>query len=226
MRILKLWGAALVLAVAVSGCGMSSYLTSNQNQNSTTVILSDNNYSVVGNVEASVSSTYIFGIGGLGKKALYGNAMSKLSEYANLTGSQALINISTKTHVQSLLIWSRYTVVTRGTVIEFHDKPEKKVENKPVQVDLAITSIPEKVAEQTESPAQQPVKAKIKGQARYKDYLDRAADIDSAIRYRKIKEAKILMNELESWYNSYEEPNSIIEENLESLQRTLNNLDK
>ncbi len=114
--------------ILISGCGFSNYLTHNQNQNSTTVILSENNFSIVRTVEARISTNYIFGIGGMGKRALYSNVMSALTRKANLSGSQALINISTKLHIDGFLIWERYTVEACGTVIEFHEKGGQSVQ--------------------------------------------------------------------------------------------------
>ncbi len=234
MKVSKLL-LAIATVAAVSGCGMSSYLTSNQNQNSTTVVLSDNNYTVVRTVEATASATYVFGIGGLSKKALMSNAMSELSKKANLKGSQALINVSTKTHVESILVWMRYTVVTHGTVIEFRDKPGKVVTTQTeVIVKEAVPQTDEKpvvkpAEKAQEKPAQQPVKQgapKLEGKAKYKDYYVKASAIDTAIRYRRLDEAKRLMADLQKWYDRYEEPNKLIEEDMESLQKSLDNLEK
>ncbi len=114
---------AIVIALSFTSCGIADQLTRNQNQNSTTVVLSESNYTVVKNVEASVSDTYIFGIGGLNKKHLLANSMDELTKKADLQGSQALINVTTKFHVQTVLgIWTKITYISHGTVIEFQDK--------------------------------------------------------------------------------------------------------
>lgn len=105
-----------------TGCGISSYMTHNQNQNQTSVVLADNNYKIVKTVEASVSNTYICGIGGLSKEALMSNAIDELTKKANLTGSQALVNVTVQTQNKVILVWSRKTVVAHGTVVEFIDK--------------------------------------------------------------------------------------------------------
>lgn len=73
-------------------------------------------------VSAEVHCTYVFGIGGLSNRALMSNAISKLTQKADLQGSQALINISVKTHNKLILVWSRRSMVAQGTVIEFIDK--------------------------------------------------------------------------------------------------------
>lgn len=113
----------IVMAVAAiilfASCGISSSMTSNANLNQTNVVLSQNNFHVVKTVQASVSSTYLFGIGGLGKKALYNNAVAELTKQANLTGSQALVNVTVKSSVQAFLFYAKHTYTAEATVIEF-----------------------------------------------------------------------------------------------------------
>ena len=44
---------------------------------------------------------------------------------SSLTGAQTIINVTTKTHVRTVLgIWSQVSAVSTGTVIEFGDKKE------------------------------------------------------------------------------------------------------
>lgn len=113
----------VVMAVAavllLASCGVSSNLTTNANLNQTNVVLSQKNFHVVKNVEAKVSATYVFGIGGLSKKALYNNAVAELTEKANLTGSQALVNVTVKNSAKLFLIFGKFTYQAEGTVIEF-----------------------------------------------------------------------------------------------------------
>lgn len=111
--------AAAFVAVILTSCGMSSYMTSNVNVNQTNVVLQEDNFHVVRNVSAEVSQTYVFGIGGLSKRALKDNAVSELTEKAHLTGSQALVNVTMKEDFQTVLFWSKRTVRAQGTVIEF-----------------------------------------------------------------------------------------------------------
>lgn len=125
MKKLILFAASLIIMMFATGCGVSSYMTTNQNQNTTNVVLSSDNFEVVKTLDTTVESTYIFGIGGLSRKALISNAVSELSEKANLTGSQALININVHVHNRIILIWSRKTVVVSGTVIEFTGKNQE-----------------------------------------------------------------------------------------------------
>ena len=112
----------IVAVLCATGCGAPFWSTMNQNQNKTSVVLSDNNFRVIKNVSAEVHCTYVFGIGGLSNRALMSNAISELTQKADLQGSQALINISVKTHNKLILVWSRRSMVAQGTVIEFIDK--------------------------------------------------------------------------------------------------------
>jgi hypothetical protein len=113
----------IVMAVAAvilfASCGFSSNLTTNANLNQTNVVLSQNNFHVVKTVQAEVSATYLFGIGGLGKKALYNNAVADLTKKAELTGSQALVNVTVKSSAKVFLFYANITYVAEGTVIEF-----------------------------------------------------------------------------------------------------------
>lgn len=123
MKHLLLIAASAVLLLFTSSCGTTSWMTSNQNQNQTSVVLSDNNFKIVKTVSATVSSTYVFGIGGLSDRTLMANVMNELTEKADLTGSQALINVTYKVNNEMiLLLWTRKTVLASGTVIEFIDK--------------------------------------------------------------------------------------------------------
>ena len=85
---------AVAAVILLSSCGVNQYLTSNKNLNQTNVVLSQKNFHVVKTVEAKVSATYVFGIGGLSKKALHNNVVAELTKKAQLTGSQALINVT------------------------------------------------------------------------------------------------------------------------------------
>lgn len=109
----------VVLATMITGCATSTYLTTNANINQTNVVLQEKNFHIVKSVEAKASSTHFLGLGGIGRKALKRNAVAELTTKANLTGSQALINITVKEDVQTVLVWSRRTVRATGTVIEF-----------------------------------------------------------------------------------------------------------
>lgn len=115
----------VVMAVAavllLASCGVSQNLTFNSNLNQTNVVLSQKNFHVVKTVSAEVSSTYVFGIGGLSKKALQDNAVAELTKKANLTGSQALVNVTVKNSGKLIFCYSKFTCHAEATVIEFDE---------------------------------------------------------------------------------------------------------
>ena len=88
-------------------CSAHLYNTNNHNISETQVVLDKANFTVIGTVSGSASASYIIGIGGLSKKSLKGNALAKMYENANLTGSQAIINVTFKQRISSILIYSK-----------------------------------------------------------------------------------------------------------------------
>ena len=113
--------SVLVLLLAVlclTGCGVSSAVSNNFTE--TQVVLSQNNFKVVGQAYGEAQATYVFGIGGLGRKALRNNAINEMSKNANLNGAQTLTNITT--HFSMKMITPLYVQVTctaTANVIEF-----------------------------------------------------------------------------------------------------------
>ena len=68
------------------------------------------------------SATYVFGIGGLSKKALETNAVSEMYKNAGLTGNQQIINITTTQSVETwALVYSKVRAIAHGYVIEFEE---------------------------------------------------------------------------------------------------------
>ena len=130
----------IVIWVALlTSCGMMYESTSNLNLNQTQVVLSSDNFHVVKQVSGGASGTYIFGFGGFGKKSVMNTSISKMTEAAKLTGPQAIIDVSTKTHVRTVLgVWSQISAVSTGTVIEFtrshsdHYRPASEDNETPV----------------------------------------------------------------------------------------------
>ena len=118
---------SIVLLGSMSSCGFYSHLTGNQNQNQTSVVLKEANYRIVENISSEVSQTYIFGMGGLRKRALKENAIDKMLNEARqknpelMSGSKAVINITTSENVRIIIppIYIKRTIMAHGTVIEF-----------------------------------------------------------------------------------------------------------
>ena len=104
-----------------SSCGTSSNLIFNQNQNQTSVVLSQDNFKVVGTAKGQVKSTYIFGLGGLSKKSLRENAMGAMIKSADLKdGAKAIINANvTEKNVFVLPFFYKRIMTAEGQIIEF-----------------------------------------------------------------------------------------------------------
>lgn len=120
MKSIKALFVAVFAMLLVTSCGLSGNLTTNCNLNQTNVVLSQNNFQVLHSVKSEVSSTYVFGIGGISKKALKANAVAELTKKASLAGSQALVNVTVKQ--SGFTVFGLYTKViytAEGTVIEF-----------------------------------------------------------------------------------------------------------
>ena len=111
--------AATILSL--SSCGTSSNLISNQNQNQTSVVLSQNNFRVVGTAKGEVKSTYVFGIGGLSKRSLRENAMGAMMKSADLKdGSKAIINANvTEKNTFVLPFFCKRVITAEGLIIQF-----------------------------------------------------------------------------------------------------------
>lgn len=120
-KILSRIAMAAAAVLLLASCGLSQSLTTNANLNQTNVVLSQKNFHVVKHVQAETSATYVFGIGGLSKKSLYNNAVAELTKKANLTGSQALVNVTVKNSAKLFLVYGKVTYIAEGTVIEFEE---------------------------------------------------------------------------------------------------------
>ena len=112
---------AACLALLTTSCSISRQATDNRNVTQTEVVLAKKNYKVVGMVTGESSQNYWFGIGGLSKKSLGESAMSDMYKNANLTGSQAIINVNVSYRNKFILVYTGAKAIATGTVIEFTD---------------------------------------------------------------------------------------------------------
>lgn len=109
------------LALLCSSCGISRQATNNTNLTQTEVVLSKKNYKVVGMVKGESSQNFWFGIGGLSKKSLGESAISDMYKNANLTGSQAIINVNVSYKNKFIILYTGAKAIATGIVIEFTD---------------------------------------------------------------------------------------------------------
>lgn len=118
MKTIKFFLCCLVAVVFASCAGLNT-TPYDHNLQETKVILKEANYKIVGQVEGEWSATYVFGIGGLSKKALTNNAISEMYKNANLTGSQQIINVTTTTSIEQWVVYTKRRAIARGYIIEF-----------------------------------------------------------------------------------------------------------
>lgn len=90
-------------------------------QNTTNVVLQDNNYKIVQKVRGEAQANYVFYFGGFRKKGLIEEARANMLENANLVGSsKAVINETVETSLTTYAGIVTYVKVTvSGYVVEF-----------------------------------------------------------------------------------------------------------
>ncbi len=115
-------------------CSAHFYNTSNYNISETQVVLDKANFTVIGTANGSAKASYVFGIGGLSRKSLKGNAIADMYKNANLTGSQAIINVTFKQRASKILMYSEIEYTASGTIIEFIDGEKTIAHSKTTQI--------------------------------------------------------------------------------------------
>lgn len=140
-------------ALMFGGCSTQFYQSSNNNLSQTQVVLSQDNFRTVGEVEGISVATRILGIGGLSKKSVRANAVAEMFKNAKLSGSQTIVNINVKqAQVGFPPFYWRTVYTATGTVIEFVNETDKEALAKA------------KVAEQARLAAEREALAKAKAE--------------------------------------------------------------
>lgn len=109
------------LALLTTSCGISRQPMNNMSLTQTEVVLSKKNYKVVGMVTGESTQSYWFGIGGLSKKSMTESAISDMYKNANLTGSQAIINVNVSYKSKAIVIHGQAKALATGIIVEFTD---------------------------------------------------------------------------------------------------------
>ena len=119
MKTFKFFLVALVAVIFASCAGVN--LTAYPNQPvETKVLLSQDNYKIVGEVTGEWSAKYVLGIGGLSKKSLTTNAISEMYKNANLKGNQQIINVTTTQSQEAwFVVYCVRRAIAHGYIIEF-----------------------------------------------------------------------------------------------------------
>ena len=119
----KLFTICAFVAVALSftGCmGYSSLTSTNHNLTQTQVVLSENNFNVVGQAYGEATATYICGFCSVSKKELRNNAINEMIKNANLTGAQTLTNVTVSSSVHMITpLWMEMTYSATANIIQF-----------------------------------------------------------------------------------------------------------
>tara|TARA_B110000503_G_scaffold139824_1_gene229160 strand:- start:763 stop:1131 length:369 start_codon:yes stop_codon:yes gene_type:complete len=112
---------AIVVLVMITSCSSYRPAVYNFTNSETQVVLSENNFETNGRVSGTVTARYIFGIGGLLRKGLAGEATTKMYDEANLTGSQIIIDKHIEFRTSNFIpgIWGSIKATATGTLIEF-----------------------------------------------------------------------------------------------------------
>lgn len=119
MRCSKLFILFSIIVIALSGCSINRNI-SQPITNPVGVSVNQNNFHFVKSVTATESATYVFGIGGLSRRAVRQNAIAKMTEEANLTNSQVLVNITTRQSYKMITpIFVKIEVTAVGQVMQF-----------------------------------------------------------------------------------------------------------
>lgn len=113
----------VVIMFGMTSCSLHDGLTHNLNQNSTNVVLQDNNYTIVQKVRGESQADYFLYFGGFRKKGLIEEARADMLENANLIGSsKAVINETVETSYTTFCgIYSNVKVTVSGYVVEFKE---------------------------------------------------------------------------------------------------------
>lgn len=103
-----------------SSCAVHNGLTTNQNNHTTEVVLSKKNFKVTESVQGESQAMYVFGIGGLSKKAMVSEARANMLSKANIVGSsKAIINETVEIKYSFFPIVRLYKVTVSGHIVEF-----------------------------------------------------------------------------------------------------------
>ena len=121
MRKLLMLLVLVVTLFGVSSCQLHSGIAVNMNQNTTNVVLQDNNYKIIQKVRGESQADYFLYFGGFRKNGLIEEARAEMLENANLVGtSKAIINETVETSMTTFAgIYSNVKVTVSGYVVEF-----------------------------------------------------------------------------------------------------------
>ena len=114
--------AAVALVIGLSSCAtVSSSQLFNTNNTNTVVKLTQDNFKVVGTATGTYEAVYWFGVfGGPSKANGAANAVADMYKNANLSGSQAAINVVTSVKAKTIFgVYDKVTYEASCQIVEF-----------------------------------------------------------------------------------------------------------
>ncbi|KEZ93542.1 DUF6567 family protein [Nonlabens ulvanivorans] len=112
----------LMAALFLTSCATHHGIPKNYIQNSTEVVLTQNNFKVIEIVKGEAEASYILGFGGLGKNGLVAEAKANMLASAKLEGtSRTIINEVVEVKTSGIFFITKYKVIVSGQLIEFED---------------------------------------------------------------------------------------------------------
>ena len=113
--------AFVAVALSFTGCvGFSSLTATNHTLTQTQVVLSDNNFEVVGQAHGDATATYICGFCAVSKKALRNTAINEMTKNANLVGAQTLTNVTVSSSIHMITpLYMQITYSATANIVEF-----------------------------------------------------------------------------------------------------------
>lgn len=108
-----------LLLLTLTGCATNGTMVYNLNSAQTVVELSEDNYEIMDRVQGEAEVGYVLVFGGRKVQALNDAAMADLLEKADLSGSQALANITTERYYESYVFYTKVKVIVSAHVVEF-----------------------------------------------------------------------------------------------------------
>lgn len=112
-------GVIFLLLLSLSGCATNGTMVYNLNSAQTVVELSEDNYEIMDRVQGEAEVGYVLIFGGRKVQALNDAAMADLLDKAELSGSQALANITTERYYESYVFYTKVKVIVSAHVVEF-----------------------------------------------------------------------------------------------------------
>ncbi len=109
----------MLLLITLTGCGVNSTMVYNVNSAQTVVELGENNFEIVDRVQGEAQDSYVLFFGGRKTQALNDAAMADLLSKAELSGSQALANVTTERYFENYIVYTVVKVIVSAHVVEF-----------------------------------------------------------------------------------------------------------